>query len=202
MLNPGNHFSVGQEALLHKPREIKPFFKISGNKIFSLKCDFVVTTYFTKSLKKERKKSQCHLLTYHHKSQQKSLLLQTFLMSTSEHYQRQCERNDFKVTGVSVFVYTVIFLKISTQKKKVWKKEKVNHGDLHKGTVCLNSRERTVSKTWTSHEDEMLYTFMIFNFFSPPCITLQSGKSAKIWKALLITFKTGPRDKLQWLGRE
>lgn len=88
-------------------------------------------------------------------------------MSTSEHYQRQCERNDFKVTGVSVFVYTVIFFKISTQKKKVWKKEKVNHGDLHKGTVCLNSRERTVSKTWTSHEDEMLYTFMIFNFFPP-----------------------------------
>lgn len=85
----------------------------------------------------------------------------------SEHYQRQCERNDFKVTGVSVFVYTVIFFKISTQKKNVWKKEKVNHGDLHKGTVCLNSRERTVSKTWTSHEDEMLYTFMIFNFFPP-----------------------------------
>lgn len=45
--------SVGQEALLHKPREIKPFFKISGNKIFSLKCDFIVTTYFTKSLKKK-----------------------------------------------------------------------------------------------------------------------------------------------------
>lgn len=202
MLNPGNHFSVGQEALLHKPREIKPFFKISGNKIFSLKCDFVVTTYFTKSLKKKRKKSQCHLLTYHHKSQQKSLLLQTFLMSTSEHYQRQCERNDFKVTGVSVFVYTVIFLKISTQKKKCEKRKKWIMV-IYTKALCVSTPER---EPFQRHGLPMRMRccthswFLIF--FSPPCITLQSGKSAKIWKALLITFKTGPRDKLQWLGRE
>lgn len=107
MLNPGNHFGVGQEALLQKPREIKPFFKISGNKIFSLKCDFVVTTYFTKSLKKKESVSSINISPQ--EPTKKPLATNISDEHMSEHYQRQCERNDFKVTGVSVFVYTVIF---------------------------------------------------------------------------------------------
>lgn len=118
----------------------------------------------------------------------------------SEHYQRQCERNDFKVTGV--FVYTVIFIffLISTQKKCEKRKKWIMV--IYTKALCVSTPEREPFQRHGLPMRMRCCTHSWFLIFFSPCITLQSGKSAKIWKALLITFKTGPRDKLQWLGRE
>lgn len=68
--------------------------------------------------------------------------------------------------------------------------------------LCVSTPEREPFQRHGLPMRMRCCTHSWFLIFFPPCITLQSGKSAKIWKALLITFKTGPRDKLQWLGRE
>lgn len=59
----------------------------------------------------------------------------------SEHYQRQCERNDFKVTGVSVFVYTVIFFKLALRKKMCEKRKKWIMV-IYTKALCVSTPER------------------------------------------------------------
>lgn len=77
----------------------------------------------------------------------------------------------------------------------------MNRGDLHKGTVCLNSRERTVSKTWTSHVDEMLYTFMIFNFFPPHALPCSPENLQRSERLCLLLLKQDPKINYSDLGR-